>query len=105
MTSCLRQACTRSLGRTSRSADWRPPMPTVHDKRADLAGPGIGTYEEIQQVLPADYRSLLGPKDTQHAVHALKRFIEDGLCEQLHLFHVEVPLIVTRESGVNDYLD
>lgn len=80
-------------------------MPTVHDKRADLAGPGVGTYAEVRQELPTDYRALLGPKDTQHAIHALKRFIEDGLCEHLHLFHVEVPLIVTRESGVNDYLD
>ncbi len=35
----------------------------------------------------------------------MKRYIEDGLCRELNLFHVEVPLIVTRESGVNDYLD
>jgi aspartate--ammonia ligase len=80
-------------------------MPTAHDKRADLAGPGVGTYEEVSAILPTGYRSLLGPQDTQKAVHALKRFIEDGLCQYLNLFHVEVPLIVTRESGVNDYLD
>jgi len=74
-------------------------------KQADLAGPGIGTYEEIEKILPADYRSLLDPKETQLAVHALKRYIEDNLCKELNLFHVEVPLIVSRESGVNDYLD
>jgi hypothetical protein len=33
------------------------------DKRADLAGPGIGNYEEIERVLPTDYRSLLTPKE------------------------------------------
>ena len=49
-------------------------------KLADLAGPGIGTYEEVDQALPTDYRSLLDPKETQHAIHALKRYIEDGLC-------------------------
>lgn len=35
----------------------------------------------------------------------MKRYIEDGLCRELNLFRVEVPLIVSRESGVNDYLD
>ncbi len=74
-------------------------------KQADLAGPGIGTYEDVEKILPTDYRPLLDPKETQLALHALKRHIEDGLCRELHLFHVEVPLIVSRESGVNDYLD
>jgi aspartate--ammonia ligase len=75
------------------------------DKRADLAGPGISTYEEVEKILPKDYRSLLDPKETQIAVTAAKRYIEDGLCRELNLIRVEVPLIVSRESGVNDYLD
>jgi len=80
-------------------------MSITLDKKADLAGPGIGTYEEIARVLPADYHPLLGAQETQRAVHAAKRYIEDNLCTALNLFHVEVPLIVTKESGVNDYLD
>ena len=75
------------------------------DKKADLAGPGISTYEEVEKILPKDYRSLLDPKETQIAVTAAKRYIEDGLCRELNLIRVEVPLIVSRESGVNDYLD
>jgi aspartate--ammonia ligase len=75
------------------------------DKKADLAGPGIGTYEEIEKVLPTDYTSLLNPKETQIALSALKRHIEDNLCKELGLIHVEVPLIVDMESGVNDMLD
>ncbi len=74
-------------------------------KVADLAGPGISTYDEVDRILPSGYESLLGPKETQHAIHSLKRYIEDNLCRELNLFHVEVPLIVSRESGVNDYLD
>jgi aspartate--ammonia ligase len=77
----------------------------VKDKKADLAGPGISTYGEVAKILPDGYRSILNRKETQWALSALKRFIEDGLCRELNLFHVEVPLIVTRESGVNDYLD
>ena len=75
------------------------------DKRADLAGPGIGNYADVEKVLPQDYTSLLNPKETQIAITAVKRFIEDGLCEQLNLIRVEVPLIVDVDSGVNDYLD
>jgi len=79
--------------------------PPAADKRADLAGPGIGSYEELERILPRDYASLLSPKDTQRAIAAGKRFIEDGLCRELSLMRVEVPLIVDADSGINDYLD
>lgn len=75
------------------------------DKKADLAGPGISTYEEVEKALPGDYQSLLDPRETQVALAALKRYICDGLCRELNLILVEVPLIVSKESGVNDYLD
>ena len=75
------------------------------DKKADLAGPGIGTYEEVEKILPTDYEPLLNPKDTQKALLEAKNYIEDGLCRELNLIRVEVPLIVDVESGVNDYLD
>ena len=77
----------------------------ILDKKADLAGPGIGSYEELEKVLPDDYIPLLNPRETQIAIAALKRSIEDGLCRELNLIRVEVPLIVDAESGVNDYLD
>jgi len=80
-------------------------MSDTGDKRADLAGPGISTYEEVEKILPTGYQSILNPKETQIALGALKRYIEDNLCKELNLVHVEVPLIVTKESGVNDYLD
>lgn len=75
------------------------------DKKADLAGPGIGNYEELEKILPQNYNSLLNPKKTQQAITILKRYIEDSLCRELNLMRVEVPLIVDVESGVNDYLD
>jgi aspartate--ammonia ligase len=80
-------------------------MSTVMDKKADLAGPGIGNYDELENVLPRDYHSLLAPKETQQAITIVKRYIEDNLCRELNLMRVEVPLIVDVESGVNDYLD
>ena len=29
------------------------------DKRTDLAGPGISTYEAVEKILPHNYESLL----------------------------------------------
>jgi len=75
------------------------------DKKADLAGPGIGNYAELEKILPQDYSSLLTPKETQNAVTAVKNYIEENLCKELNLIRVEVPLIVDVESGVNDLLD
>jgi aspartate--ammonia ligase len=74
-------------------------------KQADLAGPGIGTYEDLEKVLPKDYAPLIGPRETQEAIFEVKRYIEDHLCKALNLIMVEAPLIVDKASGVNDYLD
>jgi aspartate--ammonia ligase len=77
----------------------------TYDKQADLAGPGIGDYTELERVLPNDYRSLLDRRQTQQAIFQVKRYIEDNLCKALNLMMVEVPLIVDVDSGVNDMLD
>ncbi len=75
------------------------------DKQADLAGPGISTYEEVAKILPTDYQPLQNPLQRMRAVYAAKRYIEDGLAAELNLDMVQVPLIVSKDSGVNDYLD
>ncbi|MBI4776224.1 MAG: aspartate--ammonia ligase [Deltaproteobacteria bacterium] len=75
------------------------------DKKADLAGPGIGDYADLEKILPRNYRSLLSPKETQRAIFELKNYIEEHLCRELNLMMVTVPLIVDVRSGVNDYLD
>ncbi|MDR3762789.1 MAG: aspartate--ammonia ligase [Acidobacteriota bacterium] len=78
---------------------------TLADKRADLAGPGIGNYTDIDRILPNDYHPLLNPRDTQKALFAVKRYIEENLCRELNLIMTAVPLIVDCASGVNDFLD
>jgi aspartate--ammonia ligase len=75
------------------------------DKKADLAGPGISTYEEVAKILPTDYKPLLKPMDRMKALYEIKRYIEDGMASELNLQLVQVPLIVDKNSGVNDYLD
>jgi aspartate--ammonia ligase len=75
------------------------------DKKADLAGPGIGNYDDLEKILPRDYSPILSPKETMKALFAVKGYIEEHLCKELNLMMVQVPLIVDRESGVNDYLD
>jgi aspartate--ammonia ligase len=78
---------------------------TMLDKKTDLAGPGIGNYNELEKILPKDYNSLISKKDTQKAIFAVKQYIEENLSKELNLMMVTCPLIVDKESGVNDYLD
>lgn len=75
------------------------------DKETDLAGPGIGNYDDLVHSLPENYKALLSPKERMSAVFALKTYIEENLCQELNLQMVQVPLIVDKDSGVNDYLD
>jgi aspartate--ammonia ligase len=77
----------------------------VAGKKADVAGPGIGNYDELEKILPQDYSSPLTPQQTQRAIFAVKNYIEEKLCKELNLMMVQVPLIVDVESGVNDLLD
>ena len=77
----------------------------MSNKVMDLAGPGIGNYDQIAEVLPKDYTSLLDRRDTQRALFAAKAYIEEHLCKELNLMMVQVPLIVDKSSGVNDMLD
>jgi len=77
----------------------------MSDKKADLAGPGIGSYEDLETILPNDYSPLLNPRETQEALYAVKAYIEENLCKELNLIMVQCPLIVDVKSGVNDYLD
>jgi aspartate--ammonia ligase len=75
------------------------------DKKADLAGPGISTYPEVDKILPNNYQVVLPPLERMKALFAIKEYIEKNLCRELNLTMVQVPLIVERESGINDMLD
>lgn len=77
----------------------------MYDKKSDLAGPGISTYEEVSKILPDNYEALLPPLKRMKALYMIKEYIEKGLAEALNLQMVQVPLIVSKDSGVNDYLD
>jgi aspartate--ammonia ligase len=79
-------------------------MQSLHGKD-DLAGPGIGTYEEVEKALPSGYATPLDRKETQKAIFEAKGYIEEHLCSELNLMMVTVPLIVDAESGINDMLD
>ncbi|MBT8287800.1 MAG: aspartate--ammonia ligase, partial [Bacteroidia bacterium] len=77
----------------------------MKSKQADLAGPGISTYDEVSKILPENYSPVLPPLSRMKALYMVKDYIEKGLAEKLNLQMVQVPLIVRKDSGVNDYLD
>ncbi len=100
-----KKAAKKPVKKTPKKTSGFMPKPGKVGKAADLAGPGISTYEAVDKILPANYRSILDNKETQRALYAVKRFIEDGLAQELNLQMVQVPLIVEKESGMNDNLD
>jgi hypothetical protein len=59
------RSLTQILNRKTR----RYPMT---DKRADLAGPGIGNYDDLEKNLPKDYEPLIPSKERMKAIHAIK---------------------------------
>ncbi|MDP6796824.1 MAG: aspartate--ammonia ligase [Candidatus Krumholzibacteria bacterium] len=75
------------------------------DNTADLAGPGVSICEELAKVLPDNYENLLSSKDTMKALYKVKSYIEENLCKELNLMMVQCPLIMDKNSGMNDYLD
>ncbi len=75
------------------------------NKRSDLAGPGISTYDQVREILPKNYKALLPPLERMEALYRIKTFMEDSLASSLNLQMVQVPLVVRKDSGVNDYLD
>jgi len=56
-------------------------------------------------ILPRGYRPLLGVKETEHAIKALKDFVELNLATELNLSRVTAPLYVRSGTGINDDLN
>lgn len=55
--------------------------------------------------LPTSYRPLLGLKQTERAIKALKDFFEANLAAELALSRVTAPLFVRQGTGINDDLN
>lgn len=55
-------------------------------------------------ILPKNYKSLLGLKETQRAIKFTKDFLEAKLAENLNLTRVSAPMFVRPETGLNDDL-
>lgn len=56
-------------------------------------------------IIPKEYKSPLGLKDTEVAIKRLKDFFERSLAEKLCLTRVSAPLFVRPETGLNDNLN
>lgn len=55
--------------------------------------------------IPDGYRSSLSLRDTQRAIKLTKDLFERNLASALNLERVTAPLIVTKQSGINDDLN
>ncbi len=55
--------------------------------------------------LPAKYKSILGSRETEHAIVAIKDFFQLALSTELNLSRVTAPLFVEAGKGINDDLN
>ena len=55
--------------------------------------------------LPSHYKSLLGLKETEHAIVGIKDFFQTALSTELNLTRVTAPLFVKSGMGINDDLN
>ena len=55
--------------------------------------------------LPVKYKSILGTKETEHAIVAIKDFFQLALSTELNLSRVTAPLFVESGKGINDDLN
>ena len=52
------------------------------DKKADLAGPGIGDYSDLEKILPQDYSSLLHPQlNRPEETYNIVEVFDSGSCD------------------------
>ena len=56
-------------------------------------------------VFPDSYASALTQRDTQKAIKLIKDTFQVKLAEALNLDRITAPVMVTRESGINDDLN
>ena len=56
-------------------------------------------------VYPEHYRSALSQRDTQRAIKIIKDTFQQALSEALNLDRVTAPVMVTKDSGINDDLN
>ncbi|MEG0128153.1 aspartate--ammonia ligase [Clostridium sp.] len=56
-------------------------------------------------VVPKDYKSQLGIRETEIAIKFIKDYFEKTLAENLNLIRVSAPLFVKSSSGLNDTLN
>ena len=55
--------------------------------------------------LPVKYKSILGTKETEHAIVAIKDFFQLALSTELNLIRVTAPIFVGSGTGINDDLN
>ncbi len=56
-------------------------------------------------ILPKNYRPIVGIRETERAIKALKDFFELNLATELNLTRVTAPLFVKSGTGINDDLN
>ncbi len=55
-------------------------------------------------MIPENYNSPLSVRETENAIKMIKDYFQERLTQELNLSRVSAPIVVTKQSGINDYL-
>ncbi len=55
-------------------------------------------------IIPKNYQSLLGIRNTEHAIKLIKDHFQINLAAELHLKRITAPMFVKKGTGINDDL-
>lgn len=56
-------------------------------------------------IIPKNYKSAFGLRETEAAVKYIKDYFQDHLAEALNLQRISAPIAVLKKTGLNDYLN
>ncbi len=79
----------------------------VKERRCSPKGIKNATLTPMKDtlLLPADYREILGPRETERAILRIKDYFQTNLAFELNLVRVTAPLFVESGTGINDDLN
>lgn len=66
--------------------------------------PQTNGYGPRNLIIPQNYDSALNVRETEQAIKMIKDFFQVRLTKNLNLSRVSAPIVVTKQSGINDYL-
>lgn len=62
-------------------------------------------FEDNEILIPENYKTVLDFKETENAIDIIKEYFRKNLAKSLNLSRVSAPIMVMKDTGINDHLN